>query len=201
MKSQPAVLRAKEANERSQTVTSSTSAWTIYESPLGPLTIAVGPRGITGLGFPGKLHPDEAAKRQIPEVTEQLEAYFAGERQRFDLPLDLQGTSLQLAVWRELLAIPYGSTLSYGELAARSDPSLFHTQIEPWQRARAVGAANARNPVSIVVPCHRVIGADGSLTGYAGGLQRKQALLELEQRTSEGHSPPSSWRDRQLVLG
>jgi methylated-DNA-[protein]-cysteine S-methyltransferase len=183
-------------------VTSSTSAWTIYESPLGPLTIAVGPRGLTGLGFPGKLQlPDEAAKRQILEVTEQLEAYFAGERQRFDLPLDLRGTSIQLAVWRELLAIPYGSTLSYGELAARIDPSLFHTQIEPWQRARAVGAANARNPVSIVVPCHRVIGADGSLTGYAAGLQRKQALLDLEHRTAEGHSPPWSWRDRQLVLG
>jgi methylated-DNA-[protein]-cysteine S-methyltransferase len=182
-------------------VTSSTATWTIYESPLGPLTIAAGPRGLTHVGFPGKLRlPDESAKSQMPEVTEQLEAYFTGERQKFDLPLDLQGTPMQLAVWRELLAIPFGTTLSYGELASRIDASLFHTQIEPWQRARAVGGANARNPVAIIVPCHRVIGADGSLTGYGGGLQRKQALLDLERRTAEGHSPPSSWADRQLVL-
>jgi methylated-DNA-[protein]-cysteine S-methyltransferase len=137
----------------------------------------------------------------MPEVTDQLDAYFAGELREFDLPLDLRGSRLQLAVWRELLAIPYGSTLSYGELASRIDPSLFHTQTEPWQRARAVGGANGRNPVSIIVPCHRVIGADGSLTGYGGGLQRKQALLDLERRTAEGLSPPSSWADRQLVLG
>lgn len=183
-------------------MTSSTATWTIYESPLGPLTIAAGPRGLTDLRFPGKLKlPDETAKRQMPEVTEQLEAYFAGERQEFDLPLDLQGTPLQLAIWRQLLAIPYGSTLSYGELASRIDRSLFHTQTEPWQRARAVGGANGRNPVAIIVPCHRVIGADGSLTGYGGGLQRKQALLDLERRTADGRSPPSSWAERQLALG
>jgi methylated-DNA-[protein]-cysteine S-methyltransferase len=183
-------------------VTSPTATWTIYDSPLGPLTIAAGPRGLTDLRFPGKLKvPDEAAKSPMPEVTDQLDAYFAGELREFDLPLDLRGSRLQLAVWRELLAIPYGSTLSYGELASRIDPSLFHTQTEPWQRARAVGGANGRNPVSIIVPCHRVIGADGSLTGYGGGLQRKQALLDLERRTAEGLSPPSSWADRQLVLG
>jgi methylated-DNA-[protein]-cysteine S-methyltransferase len=183
-------------------VRSSTATWTIYESPLGPLTIAAGSRGLTDLRFPGNLQlPDEAAKSPMPEVTDQLEAYFAGELQKFDLPLDLRGTPLQLVVWRELIAIPYGSTLSYGELASRIDPSLFHTQTEPWQRARAVGGANGRNPVSIIVPCHRVIGADGSLTGYGGGLHRKQALLDLERRTVEGHSPPSSWANRQLVLG
>jgi methylated-DNA-[protein]-cysteine S-methyltransferase len=185
----------------SQTVTAATSTWTIYESPLGPLTLAAGPRGLTDLRFPGKLRiPDETAKGRMPEVTEQLDAYFAGERQGFDLSLDLHGTSMQLAVWRELLAIPYGSTLSYGELAARIDPALFHTRVEPWQRARAVGGANGHNPVAIIVPCHRVIGADGSLTGYGGGLQRKQALLDLERRTAEGSGPPSSWADRQLPL-
>ena len=175
--------------------------WTIYESPLGPLTLAAGPRGLTDLRFPGKLQfPDEAAKRQMPEVTEWLDAYFAGERRSFDLPIDMQGTAMQQAVWRELLAIPYGSTISYGELATRIDPSLFHSQVEPWQKARVVGAATGRNPVSIIVPCHRVIGADGSLTGYAGGLQRKQALLDLERRTLDGAGPPSHWADRQLVL-
>lgn len=172
-------------------MTSPTSTWTIYESPLGPLTLAAGPRGLSDLRFPGKLRlPDEAAKSPMPEVTEQLDAYFAGQLQRFDLSLDLQGTPMQLAVWRELLAIPYGSTLSYGELAARIDPSLFHTQVEPWQRARAIGGANGRNPVAVIVPCHRVIGADGSLTGYGGGLQRKQALLDLERRAVEGSGLP-----------
>jgi methylated-DNA-[protein]-cysteine S-methyltransferase len=81
---------------------------------------------------------------------------------------------------RALLEIPYGETASYGEQAAKIDPSLFDADIEPWQRARVVGAANGRNPIAIVVPCHRVIGADGSLTGYGGGLERKQALLDLE---------------------
>ena len=182
-------------------MTSPISTWTLYESPLGPLTLAVGRRGLTDLRFPGKLRlPEEAAKSQMPEVAEQLDGYFAGERRDFDLPLDLQGSAIQLAVWRELLAIPYGTTLSYGELAARIDPLLFRTRIEPWQRARAVGAANGRNPISIIVPCHRVIGADGSLTGYAGGLQRKKALLDLERRTVAGSSPPSSWADRQLAF-
>ena len=163
-------------------MTSPAATWTIYESPLGPLTLAAGPRGLTDLRFPGKLQlPDETAKRRMPEVTDQLDGYFAGERQKFDLPLDLQGTPLQLAVWRELLAIPYGRTLSYGELASRIDPLLFHTRTEPWQRARAIGGANGRNPVAIIVPCHRVIGADGSLTGYAGGLDRKRTLLDIEQ--------------------
>jgi methylated-DNA-[protein]-cysteine S-methyltransferase len=183
-------------------VSSPTATWTIHEGPLGPLTIAASSRGLTDLRFPGKLRiTDEATKSPMPEVTDQLEAYFAGELRKFDLALDLRGTPLQLAVWRELLAIPYGSTVSYGELASRIDPSLFHTRTEPWQRARAIGGANGRNPVAIIVPCHRVIGADGSLTGYGGGLQRKQALLDLERGTAEGHSPPSSWANRQLVLG
>lgn len=156
--------------------------WTVVDSPLGPLTLVAGPRGLTELSFPGQARvPAGAKKAPMPEVTEQLEAYFAGELRDFDLPLDLHGTPLQEAVWAALLEIPYGETVSYGEQAARIDPALFDPDVEPWQRARVVGAANGRNPVAIVVPCHRVVGADGSLTGYGGGLERKQALLDLER--------------------
>lgn len=154
--------------------------WTVHESPIGPLTIAVGPNGITDLSFPGRSASTDAQRDAIPEVTDQLDAYFAGELCRFDLPLELPGTPLERAVWQALLEIPYGQTASYGEQAAKIDPALFDADVEPWQRARVVGAANGRNPVAIVVPCHRVIGADGSLTGYGGGLERKQALLDLE---------------------
>jgi methylated-DNA-[protein]-cysteine S-methyltransferase len=102
-----------------------------------------------------------------------LQEYFAGKRQRFDLPLDLdQGTAFQQQVWRGLLEIPCGSTMAYGSLG---------TRIGRAAAVRAVGAAVGRNPISIVVPCHRVVGANGSLTGYAGGLERKTALLQLEQ--------------------
>jgi methylated-DNA-[protein]-cysteine S-methyltransferase len=164
--------------------------WTIYESPIGPLTLVTGPRGLTHLSFPGRLPPPAGAKREpMPEVVDQLEAYFAGESREFDLELDLHGTPLQKAVWKELLEIPYGTTTSYGELAGRIDESLYRSGVEPYQRARAVGAANGRNPVPIVVPCHRVIGADGSLTGYGGGLDRKQALLDLERRGAAGAGP------------
>ena len=157
--------------------------WTTYQSPIGPLTVVMGPNGITDLKFPGQNRvPSEAAKGALPEVTDQLGAYFAGERRGFELPIDPQGTRLQQEIWRKLLDIPYGETSSYGELAARIDPSLFDPEVEPWQRARVVGATNGQNPIAIVVPCHRVIGADGSLTGYGGGLHRKQALLDLEQR-------------------
>jgi len=155
--------------------------WTVYESPIGPLTLVAGAEGLTDLGFPGRLGaPADAKKAPMPEVTDQLNAYFGGELRRFDLPLDLHGTPLQKAIWAALLEIPYGETVSYGEQAAKIDPDLFETDVEPWQRARVVGAANGRNPVAVIVPCHRVIGADGSLTGYGGGLERKQALLDLE---------------------
>jgi len=155
--------------------------WTIYDSPIGPLTLVAGPRGLTDLNFPGRFQvPAGVARQPMPEVARQLDAYFAGELREFELPLDPQGTPLQKAVWRALLEIPYGETASYGEQAAKIDPSLFETDVEPWQRARVVGAANGRNPISIVVPCHRVIGADGSLTGYGGGLERKRHLLDLE---------------------
>jgi methylated-DNA-[protein]-cysteine S-methyltransferase len=155
--------------------------WTVYESPLGPLTLVAGPEGLTALSFPGQLRvPADARRELLPEVTDQLDAYFAGELREFDLPLDLQGTPLERAVWSALLEIPYGETATYGEQTAQIDPSLFDPDVEPWQRPRLIGAANGRNPIAIVVPCHRVIGADGSLTGYGGGLDRKRALLDLE---------------------
>jgi methylated-DNA-[protein]-cysteine S-methyltransferase len=155
--------------------------WTVYESPIGPLTLGAGPSGLTDLNFAGRIPPPDAAQPDaLPEVTAQLDAYFAGELSEFDLPLDPHGTPLQKAVWRALLEIPYGGTASYGEQAAKIDPALFEAGVEPWQRARVVGAANGQNPIAIVIPCHRVIGADGSLTGYGGGLERKRALLDLE---------------------
>jgi methylated-DNA-[protein]-cysteine S-methyltransferase len=175
--------------------------WTIYESPIGPLTLLAGPNGLMNLSFPRRLRPPaKAVKRPLTPVVDQLEAYFAGERRSFDLELDLHGTPLQRAVWQELLEIPYGTTTSYGELAARIDESLYRSDIEPYRRARAVGAANGRNPVAIIVPCHRVIGADGSLTGYGGGLQRKQALLDLERRTTASEPPDPAWSAHQLAM-
>jgi methylated-DNA-[protein]-cysteine S-methyltransferase len=175
--------------------------WTIYESPIGPLTLLGGPRGLRALSFPGRGGTPAAAEhRPMPAVTDQLDAYFAGELQDFELDLDLHGTPLQQAVWRALIEIPYGTTTSYGELAARIDESLYRSDVEPYQRARAVGSANGRNPVAIIVPCHRVIGADGSLTGYGGGLQRKQALLDLEQGVVTGLGPDPAWSRRQTSL-
>lgn len=105
------------------------------------------------------------------DVRDQLDQYFAGERREFDIQLDLVGNSFELSVWDALLRIPYGETPSYGEIARR---------IGAPSGARAVGLANGRNPVAIIVPCHRVIGADGSLTGYGGGLERKRFLLDFE---------------------
>jgi methylated-DNA-[protein]-cysteine S-methyltransferase len=149
------------------------TAITIYESPIGPLTLEGGPRGLTALSFPGR-RESPATERDadaLAAVVEQLDAYFAGELQRFDVAVDLRGTEFQLAVWKRLRAIRFGETVSYGELAA---------SLGRRDRVRAVGAAVGRTPVPIIVPCHRVIGADGSLTGYGGGLERKRALLELE---------------------
>jgi methylated-DNA-[protein]-cysteine S-methyltransferase len=182
-------------------MTDTTPHWTIYESPIGPLTLVAGPGGLRGLSFPGREGPPaDATRRPMPAVTDQLEAYFAGELQDFELDLDLHGTPLQRAVWRELAQIPYGTTTSYGELASRIDESLYRSGVEPHQRARAVGDANGRNPVAIVVPCHRVIGADGSLTGYAGGLHRKRELLDLERGVLAGVALDPSWPSRQISM-
>jgi methylated-DNA-[protein]-cysteine S-methyltransferase len=148
--------------------------WTTHESPLGRLTLLGGPGGISDLYFKGRSpQVSEAARREMPEAVDQLDAYFAGRREALGLDLDLRGTAFQRGVWRALLEIPYGRTTPYGELARRIDESMYPTGLEPWRRAQVVGAAIGANPVPILVPCHRVIGADGSLTGYLGGLQRK----------------------------
>ncbi|HYZ82461.1 MAG TPA: methylated-DNA--[protein]-cysteine S-methyltransferase [Solirubrobacteraceae bacterium] len=169
-------------------------AWTVYESPLGPLTLVGDRDALRGLYFPGRSEPLHEAERASPpfrDALTQLEEYFAGERRSFDVTLALDGTPFQQRVWAALRAIPFGCACSYGELAAR---------IGRPDRVRAVGAAVGRTPVPIIVPCHRVVGADGSLTGYGGGLGRKQALLDLEAAVSDGAPPPAVWAGRQLSL-
>ena len=165
-------------------MSSDVAGWAVCESPIGPLTLVAGPRGLTNIHFAGHAPAlREVARRPMTNAVAQLGAYFAGGRQAFELDLDLRGTPLQTEVWRQLLEIPYGTTTTYGEIAQRIDDSLYQPDLEPYKRARVVGAAIGRNPVPIVVACHRVIGADGSLTGYFGGLDRKRALLELESAT------------------
>jgi methylated-DNA-[protein]-cysteine S-methyltransferase len=170
------------------------SATTVYESPLGPLTLVAEAGRLRGLYFPGRapaLPEPDAAPPVLDAAVAQLEEYFAGERQKFDLPLELQGTPFQVSVWHQLLEIPYGETVSYKGLAEG---------LGRLDRVRAVGAAVGRTPVPIIVPCHRAVGSDGSLTGYGGGLQRKAALLDLEGRTATGRPPNPAWSFRQLTL-
>lgn len=148
------------------------------DSPIGPLTLAGRAGVLTNLRMVDQTYepdrsdwiPDESA---FPDAVDQLRSYFAGDRTDFDLELDMAGTPFQRRVWQALMTIPYGETRSYGQIAA---------QIGAIGAARAVGLANGRNPISIIVPCHRVIGASGGLTGYGGGLDRKRSLLELEKR-------------------
>jgi methylated-DNA-[protein]-cysteine S-methyltransferase len=173
-------------------------SWTTYESPIGSLTVVAGPAGVSNVHFPGRSpRLARAARRRMPDVTGQLAGYFAGERHAFQLKLDLRGNPLQQAVWRLLLEIPYGATTTYGELASRIDDSLYPAGLESYLRARIVGAAVGRTPTPILVPCHRVIGSDGSLTGYGGGLQRKRALLQLEGAGPVGGAAQAH---RQLAL-
>jgi len=150
------------------------------QTPLGAVTVAASARGLVGLWFDDQKHrPDTRAWEQaddhavLGQAVGQLHAYFAGQRRHFELPLDWRwGTAFQQTVWQALQGIAYGGVASYGALSA---------QIGKARAVRAVGAAIGRNPLSIIVPCHRVLGADGSLTGYAGGLARKRALLDLEK--------------------
>jgi methylated-DNA-[protein]-cysteine S-methyltransferase len=149
------------------------------ESPIGPLTLIAHDGVLTNLAMHEQRHmsppPDEAIRDDawFKDVAAQLDAYFAGELSTFDLEMNPHGTPFQQSVWAQLRAIPYGETISYGELARRvGNPNA----------SRAVGLANGRNPISIIVPCHRVIGANGSLTGYGGGLERKTWLLDHELR-------------------
>ena len=156
------------------------------DSPIGPLIIVADEGALTGVYVADNRHaptPDAPDAPDVPaaavgvvaEAAAQLAAYFRGELTAFDLPLALHGTPFQQRVWAALCEIPYGETTSYGALAA---------EIGQPTASRAVGLANGRNPISIIVPCHRVIGSGGRLVGYGGGLERKQALLALEQRGS-----------------
>jgi methylated-DNA-[protein]-cysteine S-methyltransferase len=178
------------------------SGWTTCESPIEPLTVVAGPSGITNIYFSGHVpRLADSARRPLPAVVDQLDAYFAGERQSFELDLDLRGNPLQRAVWRQLLEIPYGATTTYGEVAAQIDETLYDPGLESYKRPRVVGAAIGRNPVPVVVACHRVIGSDGSLTGYFGGLQRKKLLLELEGVPVSSKAPgPDKAKDQLAML-
>jgi methylated-DNA-[protein]-cysteine S-methyltransferase len=162
-------------------------------SPIGQLLLIGRDEALTGLYMLGGPHGSTAqappgARRDagaLAAVTAQLEAYFAGERYEFDLPLAPAGSPFQLAVWAELTRIPYGTTISYGTQTQRLG--------KPLSAARAVGAANGQNPISVIVPCHRVIGADGSLTGYGGGLERKETLLRLEKAPAMAALDATLW--------
>jgi methylated-DNA-[protein]-cysteine S-methyltransferase len=158
---------------------SKTISYTHYESPLGLMLLAADDRGLRMISFakgkrvqnPGTGWQENHAP--FAETTRQLRAYFAGKLKDFDIPLSLVGSEFQLRVWEHLQKIPYGETISYGQLASR---------IGNPKAARAVGLANGSNPIPIIVPCHRVIGSNGSLVGYGGGLPIKKALLLLEGR-------------------
>jgi methylated-DNA-[protein]-cysteine S-methyltransferase len=152
-------------------------------TPIGNLLLAADAKGLREVWFETGKHrkePDPQWQRNAAKVAfaaKQLNEYFAGERQHFELPMHPIGTPFQVDVWHALAKIPYGATISYGELARR---------IGQPQAVRAVGAANGRNPLPIVLPCHRVIGADGSLTGFGGGLPTKRFLLSMEDQIARG---------------
>ena len=149
------------------------------ESPWGGMLIAASEKGLTGVYFNRqKYHPKRGKEWQhapdnahLKRAKKQLREYFAGKRKAFDLELDPSGSVFQKQVWRAIAGVPYGETISYGELARRCGFP---------EGARAAGAATGRNPIGIVVPCHRIVGSNGKLTGYAGGLDKKRALLALE---------------------
>ncbi|WP_302441954.1 methylated-DNA--[protein]-cysteine S-methyltransferase [Colibacter massiliensis] len=154
----------------------------IYHSPVGPLTLTANDDALTGLWFEtGTYTPDfskDCVKKEtalLKTVSGQLDTYFAGRRPQWDIPLQMEGTAFRRAVWDILRTIPYGETVTYGEIATS-----LAAQSGKRASARAVGGAVGHNPISVIVPCHRVIGSDGSLTGYAGGMDRKKYLLALE---------------------
>jgi methylated-DNA-[protein]-cysteine S-methyltransferase len=162
---------------------------TTIASPLGELILVIEDAALSGVYFPGHwTRPDPAtfgarSERGLEQVEEQLAEYFAGERTSFELPTSVTGTAFQRQVWDLIDRIPYGQTTTYGQLARElGDPAL----------ARKVGQAVGHNPLSVIVPCHRVVGTDGSLTGYAGGLQRKRFLLDLEAAPGRCEDPASS---------
>ena len=158
---------------------------TTVDSPVGPLLLTSDGSALTRLLFDARPDPSWSTEpcAVLDRATRQLAEYFAGERTSFDLPLAPAGTPFQLTTWRALREIPYAETINYGQLALR---------VGNAKASRAVGLANGRNPISIVVPCHRVIGANGSLTGYGGGLDRKRLLLDLERRVAGAEDPQLS---------
>lgn len=140
-------------------------------SPVGVLEIACSEKGISVIGFSKETAISKSIPKELKTCVDQLQAYFKGELEAFDLPLAPEGTEFQQSVWKELLNVPYGKTASYLDIAkALGDHKL----------TRAVGSANGKNPIAIVIPCHRIIGTNGKLTGYAGGMDRKKLLLNLE---------------------
>jgi methylated-DNA-[protein]-cysteine S-methyltransferase len=160
------------------TTATDTLYYTTIDSPIGELLLVGDGSALHRLSMQAGRKPIEISDRwerddeRFADVVAQLREYFAGEREDFDLPLQMDGSDFQIRVWNELREIPYGTTISYGELARRiGQPSA----------ARGVGMANGSNPIGVIVPCHRVIGADGSLTGYGGGLENKRTLLDLER--------------------
>ncbi len=155
------------------------------QAPFGLLTVVASHRGVRYITFAEDAHPksyvgmdvhDDSEHPVVASALMQLREYFAGDRTSFDLPLDLQGTEFQVDAWNALAKIPFGSTVSYAQQAA---------SIGRPKATRAIGSANGRNPVVIVLPCHRVVGADGSLTGFGGGLHVKSWLLDLEKQKSD----------------
>ena len=176
-----------------------TTFHTTFESPVGLLLLMSDGTSLTGLHTDNDKHrpavpPDwirDGSAAPFAQAIAQLRAYFDGELTDFELPLALHGTEFQIKVWRELCNIRFGETISYAELARR---------IGRPTASRAVGHSNARNPISIIVPCHRVIGADNSLTGYAGGLDRKRALLELEAKKTGKRDEGRGSRERQFTF-
>ena len=144
----------------------------ICDTPVGPMRLEAGPEGLTGAAFLDDGAPTAPDGPVLEEAARQLAEYFRGARKVFDLPLRPIGTEFQLRVWRALREIPFGETRTYGDIARR---------LGRPGAARAVGMANHRNPLPVFIPCHRVVGANGALTGYAGGLMRKRALLQLER--------------------
>jgi methylated-DNA-[protein]-cysteine S-methyltransferase len=188
-------METKPIRDQSMPSARRTISWDVYESPLGELALLAGFSSLRGLRFPGdplRLEPRDREAEALAGVTAQLTEYFAGERRRFDLELDLgPGTAFELSVWNELRRIPYGETVSYMQLAEA---------VGRPDRVRAVGGVVGRTPIPIVIPCHRVIGSDGTLTGYGGGLDRKEALLTLERQVSAGLAPEPAWAFRQAAL-
>jgi methylated-DNA-[protein]-cysteine S-methyltransferase len=170
--------------------TTTSTRYVVVDSPIGPLTLVRDDDGLTGLYFPGHwTRPDRNSfgpqvessdDRGFDEAIAQLGEYFAGERRDFDLPLNPRGSETARQVWQLLAAIPYGQTTTYGALAGKVDGGV---------DARDIGGFVGHNPLSILIPCHRVVGSTGKLTGYAGGLKRKQYLLELEKAIPASTQP------------